>query len=95
MKDRSPRVLMAWTAHHDNGWVTTVLETPSGTFSAWVAREGEASSVDYAGDGPDGAKLAAESALRARTGHDACSAGCSGWQLHTHEIHGDSAVERA
>ncbi len=86
MNNGSPRVLVAWTAHHDNGWVTTVLETPAGTFSAWVAREGEASSVEYAGDGPEDAKLAAEAALRTRTDHLACSERCSGWRLHTHEI---------
>ena len=84
-------MLAAWTAHHDNGWVTTVLETPSGSFSAWVAREGEASSVDYAEDGPDHAKRAAEAALKARTGHAACSNQCSGWRLHTHELQVEDA----
>jgi regulation of enolase protein 1 (concanavalin A-like superfamily) len=79
-------MLVAWTAHHDNGWVTTVLETPSGTFSAWVAREGEALSVDYAEEGPENAKIAAEFALKSKTGHAECSPQCSGWQLHTHEL---------
>jgi len=84
-------MLVAWTAQHDNGWVTTVLETPSGSFSAWVAREGEASSVDYAEDGPEHAKRAAEAALKIRTGHAECSNQCSGWTLHTHEVHLEDA----
>jgi hypothetical protein len=79
-------MLAAWTAYHDNGWVTTVLETPSGTFSAWLAREGEALSVDYSNEGPDDAKAAAEQALKTRTGHGQCSDKCSGWTLHTHEL---------
>jgi regulation of enolase protein 1 (concanavalin A-like superfamily) len=79
-------MLAAWTAYHDNGWVATVLETPSGSFSAWLAREGEALSVDYADEGPENAKIAAEVALRAKTGHLTCSDKCSGWQLHTHEL---------
>ena len=66
--------------------MTTVLETPSGTFSAWVAREGEALSVDSDDEGPEQAKIAAEFALKAKTGHAECSPQCSGWQLHTHEL---------
>ncbi|MGH9310590.1 MAG: hypothetical protein ACRD1U_14530 [Vicinamibacterales bacterium] len=88
------RPLAAWTARHDNGWVATVLETPNGLYSAWVGREGEAISVDYVEDSPEHAQIAAEFALKQRTGHAQCSAQCSGWLLHTHEFIITDGTER-
>lgn len=86
MSENRPRILVAWTATHDNGWVATVLENALGTFSAWLTRDGEALSVDDAADEPEGAKQAALAALRLKTGHAECSARCTAWQLHTHEF---------
>lgn len=69
--------------------MTTVLETPSGTFSVWLSREDEAASVDGVEHEPDAAQRAAEAALKDKTGHTACSDRCSAWRLHTHEFGSD------
>lgn len=80
------RALAVWTAAHDNGWTTNALENLDGTFSAWAAPDPATVAIDYIEDGPEHAKIAAEYALRQKTGHTRCSAGCSGWQLHFHEV---------
>ena len=46
MEHGKPHRLMAvWTAAHDNGWVTSVVENPDGTFAAWAAPDGESAGV--------------------------------------------------
>ena len=81
------RLLTAWTARHDNGWTTYACERPDGVFSAGAAPTGEnGARLEYVEDGPEHAKLAAEFDLKQKTGHEQCSAGCSGWQVHTHEV---------
>ena len=94
MTENQPRMLTAWTAHHDNGWVTTVLETPHGTFAAWAAPDAETVSVDYIEDTPEHAQAAALFALKRKTGHDQCSPACSAWQLHTHEMTVSDSADR-
>jgi hypothetical protein len=86
MTVRNRRVLSAWTARHDNGWVTTVLETPSGTFAAWASPSEDAASVDYMEDSPEHAQIAALFALKRKSGHAECSPECSSWVMHTHEL---------
>jgi hypothetical protein len=85
--------LSSWTARHDNGWITTVLETPYGTYAAWAAPDAETASVDYVEDSPERAQIAALTALKLRTGHERCSAACSGWQHQTHRIGTAASLE--
>jgi len=79
------RILGVWTATHHNGWITTAAENPDGTYSAWAAPEGQTVPADYLEDGPEHARIAAEYALRQKTGHQ-CSDQCSGWTFHEHVI---------
>ena len=39
------RLMAVWTAAHDNGWVTSVVENPDGSFAAWAAPDGEGAGV--------------------------------------------------
>lgn len=85
-KETHKRVLAAWTALHDNGWITAVVENPNGTYSAWAAPNADVVSVDYMEDTPEHAQIAALFALRRKSGHAECSPQCSGWEMHTHEL---------
>ena len=79
------RRLVIWQAHHDNGWISVVAEQPDGTFVAW-AGPGEAVGVDYIEDTPEHAQAGALFALKRKSGHATCSARCSDWEMHTHEL---------
>ena len=79
------RVVVLWRAQHDNGWSTYATERPlEGTFGVGIAPEG-ASQVflQHSEDDAERAKIAADFLLKQKTGHDRCSAGCSGWQVQT------------
>jgi hypothetical protein len=79
------RALAIWTSVHDNGWVANAVERPDGTFAAWAASDAT-TYVDYVEDGPENAKLAAEFALRRKSGHEQCSPLCLGWRVHFHVL---------
>ena len=70
------RLMAVWTAAHDNGWVTSVVENPDGSFAAWAAPDGEGAGVYTIQADVDSGKAAAEAALQRHTGHDGCSNGC-------------------
>lgn len=75
----------SWIARHSNGWVTLIEERPDETWAAWAFPEGSTPThPDYIEMDDVSAKAAAEFALREKSGHDRCDAGCSGWELHTH-----------
>jgi hypothetical protein len=80
------RELAVWSARHDNGWETYALENHDGTYAAWAAPVAVAASVDYIEMDAENAKRAALFALRTKSGHDACSERCSGWELHSHPV---------
>jgi hypothetical protein len=80
------RALGAWEALHDNGWRTTVVRNPDGTFAAWAAPNAHPVSVDAVEDCIENATLAALLALKRKTGHGECSPQCSGWELHVAEL---------
>jgi hypothetical protein len=81
--------LRSWIARHDNGWITLVEERPNGTWGAWAHPEGApVLDPDYIEMDDLSAQAAAEFALREKSGHDQCAAGCSGWELHTHSTDG-------
>jgi hypothetical protein len=81
------RLLAAWTAQHDNGWTTYAIERGDGAFCGGAApTDVNGARLEYVEDGPEHAKIAAEFDLKQKTGHERCSDGCSGWQLHTHEV---------
>ena len=83
------RVLAIWTATHDNGWTTTAAENADGTYSAWAApADWSVVLRDYLEDSPEHARIAAEYALKQKTGHE-CSEQCSGWTYHEHAIESD------
>jgi hypothetical protein len=73
------RTLPVWRATHDNGWITTAAENADGTYSAWAAPADGSIALDYLEDGPEHARIAAEYALKRKTGHR-CPAECSGWR---------------
>jgi hypothetical protein len=75
--------LAYWAAHHDNGWVTNVLENPDGTYSAWASLESTLASVDYIEIDVESAMRAAEFALRRKSGHVLCSEACTAWTVHS------------
>jgi hypothetical protein len=50
-------------------------------------QEGQTPSVEYVEMNPETARAAAMFALKQKSGHDTCSAACSGWELHTHLEH--------
>lgn len=77
-----------WLARHENGWDTYAIQNVDGTFSAWAVPQGQTPYVDYVEMDAETAKVAAMFALRRKSGHDVCSAACSGWELHTHIEHG-------
>ena len=81
------RMLIVWTARHDNGWTTVAFERDDGEFCAGAAPPGvNGVRLEYVEDGPEHAKIAAEFDLKQKTGHERCSANCSGWEAHTHEV---------
>ena len=80
------RLMAVWTATHDNGWLTSVVENPDGTFAAWAAPDGESAGVYTIKPDVDGGKASAEAALRRHTGHEGCSGACSTWQLRTYAV---------
>ena len=87
MEHGKPHRLMAvWTAAHDNGWVTSVVENPDGSFAAWAAPDGESAGVYTIQPDVDSGQAAAEAALQRHTGHDGCSDGCSLWEVRTYAV---------
>jgi hypothetical protein len=85
MDEPTQRSLAVWEARHDDGWITIVMEQPDGTFVAW-AGQGDSIGVDYVEDGPEFARAAALFALKRKSGHDRCSAGCTDFEMRTHTI---------
>ena len=86
VNDLHKRVLAAWTAMHDNGWMTAVVENPNGTYSAWAAPNADVVSVDYMEDTPEHARIAALFALKRKSGHAECSPRCSRFEMRTHTM---------
>jgi hypothetical protein len=85
MDQARSRRLLVWIARHDNGWTSVVAEQPDGTFVAWAGL-GESIGVDYVEDTPEHAQAAALFALNRKSGHTACSARCTEWELHAHDM---------
>lgn len=80
------RRMAVWTARHDNGWVTSVVENPNGSFAAWAAPDGAGGGVySIVEEAEDGKKAAAASLVR-ETGHTSCSRRCAGWSLRTYAV---------
>ena len=80
------RLMAVWTARHDNGWVTSVVENPNGSFAAWAAPDGQGGGVySIVEEVEDGKKAAATSLVR-ETGHTSCSRRCAGWSLRTYPV---------
>jgi hypothetical protein len=79
------RIVGVWIATHDNGWMTVVIENTDGTYSACAAPTNEEAAIDYLEDCPEHARIAAEYALKQKTGHE-CSEQCSGWTYHEHVL---------
>jgi hypothetical protein len=75
--------MAVWTASHDNGWVTSVVENPNGSFAAWAAPDGQGVGVYSILDDAEEGKKAATGSLRRDAGHSACSGRCTGWSLRT------------
>jgi hypothetical protein len=83
---RPHRLMAVWTARHDNGWVTSVVENPNGSFAAWAALDGEGGGVySIVEEAEDGKKAAAASLVR-ETGHTGCSRRCTVWSLRTYAV---------
>jgi hypothetical protein len=80
------RLMAVWTAAHDNGWVTSVVENPDGSFAAWAAPDGEGAGVYTIQPDVDSGKTAAEAALQRHTAHDGCSEHCSLWEVRTYAV---------
>ena len=79
------RLMAVWTARHDNGWVTSVVENPNGSFAAWAAPDGAGGGVySIVEEAEDGKKTAAASLVR-ETGHS-CSHRCAEWSLRTYAV---------
>jgi hypothetical protein len=83
---RPHRLMAVWTARHDNGWVTSVVENPNGSFAAWAAPDGEGGGVYSIVDAADDGKKAATASLRRDAGHTDCSGNCTGWSLRTYAV---------
>lgn len=83
---RPHRLMSVWTAQHENGWQTSVVENPNGSFAAWAAPDGQAGGVYSILEDAEEGKLAAAASLRRATGHAHCSARCSEWSLHTYAV---------
>ena len=80
------RLMAVWTARHDNGWVTSVVENPNGSFAAWAAPDGQGGGVySIVEEAEDGRKAAAASLVR-ETGHTSCSRRCAEWSLRTYAV---------
>ena len=80
------RMMAVWTARHDNGWQTSVVENPNGSFAAWAAPEGESGGVYTIVEEAEAGKAAALDSLRRDAGHSRCSNACSGWALRTFAV---------
>jgi hypothetical protein len=80
MQTGARRGLVVWSAQHDNGWSTAVIERRDRTFAA-AAGPGDAVAVTNFHDTVHDACAAAKSALQHRTGHAVCSPLCSEWAL--------------
>jgi hypothetical protein len=80
------RLMAVWTARHDNGWVTSVVENPNGSFAAWAAPDGEGGGVYSIVEEAEDGKKAAVASLRRETGHTGCSRRCTGWSLKTYAV---------
>jgi hypothetical protein len=80
------RLMAVWTARHDNGWVTSVVENPNGSFAAWAAPDGEGGGVYSIVDEAEDGKTAAAATLVRETGHTGCSRRCTGWSLRTYAV---------
>ena len=74
---RPHRMMAVWTAGHDNGWVTSVVENPNGSFAAWAAPDGQGGGVYSILDEAEEGKRAATASLRRDAGHTDCH-----WSLH-------------
>ena len=80
MQTGARRGLAVWSAQHDNGWSTAVIERRDRTFAA-AAGPGDTLAVANFHDTVHDACAAAKSALQRRTGHAVCSPRCSEWAL--------------
>src|SRR5215204_1232825 len=80
------RQMAVWTAAHDNGWLTSVVENPDGTFAAWAAPDGESAGIYTVQPDVESGRAAAETALRRHTHHECCSDACSAWQVRTYAV---------
>ena len=78
--------MAVWTACHDNGWVTSVVENPNGSFAAWAAPDRQGGGVYSIVDEAEDGKQAAAASLARATGHRACSQRCTGWSLRTYAV---------
>ena len=74
------RPLVTWKAHHDNGWVTAVVERPDRTFAAMAGLAGRYE-VEDVKKTIEEAQNAALSALKRSTGHTCSSSSCSEWEM--------------
>jgi hypothetical protein len=83
MEPGERRALVTWKAHHDNGWVTAVVERPDHTFVAVAGPPGRHELEDVRSTIED-ARTAALSALTRSTGHTCSSSSCSEWELNVH-----------
>ena len=83
---RPHRMMAVWTASHDNGWVTSVVENPNGSFAAWAAPDGQGGGVYSILDEAEEGKQAATASLRRNAGHTDCTGRCTGWSLRTYAV---------
>jgi hypothetical protein len=83
---RPHRMMAVWTARHDNGWLTSVVENPNGSFAAWAAPEGESGGVYSIQEEAEAGKEAAAAALGRESDHTECSDACSAWTLQTYAV---------
>ena len=83
---RPHRLMAVWSATHGNGWQTSVVENPDGTFAAWAAPDGESAGVYTIQPDVESGKAAAAKALQRHTGHHSCSDACSRWQVRTYAV---------
>jgi hypothetical protein len=81
MEPGERRALVTWKAHHDNGWVTAVVERPDRTFAAVAGLAGRYE-VEGVKNTVEDAQSAAMSALKRSTGHTCSSSSCSEWEMN-------------
>lgn len=67
--------LPLWTQQHDNGWAANVCEAPGGRFVGWAA-PAALPRVDILTGSVGHAQGGALMALRVRSAHTGCGAGC-------------------